>query len=115
MIERAVNVPHLMIERAVDVPHLMIEPAVDVPHLVALVRAGATFVNGRLVERPEGVNSTGDLEPRGFVPGHNACGRRYVRPWWPSPVRARAATAARNNDSPALLNRPIWDDLVAVG
>ena len=27
--------------------------AVNAPHLVALVRAGATFVNGRLVERPE--------------------------------------------------------------
>jgi len=28
--------------------------AVNAPHLVALVRAGATFVNGKLVERPEG-------------------------------------------------------------
>ncbi|MGW0590332.1 hypothetical protein [Streptosporangium sp. NPDC002607] len=28
------------------------------PRLVALVRAGATFVNGKLVERPEGVTST---------------------------------------------------------
>ena len=27
--------------------------AVNGPHLVALVRAGATFVNGRLVERPD--------------------------------------------------------------
>ena len=27
--------------------------AVNAPHLVALVRAGATFVNGRLVERPD--------------------------------------------------------------
>jgi hypothetical protein len=27
--------------------------AVNAPHLVALVRAGATFVNGRLVERSE--------------------------------------------------------------
>jgi hypothetical protein len=26
--------------------------AVNAPHLVALVRAGATFVNGKLVERP---------------------------------------------------------------
>ena len=26
--------------------------AVNAPHLVALVRAGATFVNGQLVERP---------------------------------------------------------------
>jgi hypothetical protein len=25
----------------------------DAPHLVALVRAGATFVNGKLVERPD--------------------------------------------------------------
>jgi putative transposase len=29
--------------------------AVNAPHLVALVRAGATFVNGQLVERPEEV------------------------------------------------------------
>lgn len=28
--------------------------AVNAPHLVALVRAGASFVNGRLVERDEG-------------------------------------------------------------
>jgi hypothetical protein len=27
--------------------------AVNAPHLVALVRAGATFVNGKLVERSE--------------------------------------------------------------
>jgi transposase-like protein len=27
--------------------------AVNAPHLVALVRAGAVFVNGKLVERPE--------------------------------------------------------------
>ena len=26
---------------------------VNAPHLVALVRAGATFVNGKLAERPE--------------------------------------------------------------
>jgi hypothetical protein len=26
---------------------------VNAPHLVALVRAGAAFVNGKLVERPE--------------------------------------------------------------
>ena len=26
--------------------------AVNGPHLVALVRAGATFINGQLVERP---------------------------------------------------------------
>ena len=26
--------------------------AVNAPHLVALVRAGATFINGKLVERP---------------------------------------------------------------
>ncbi|MEU6408214.1 IS256 family transposase [Microbispora sp. NPDC046933] len=29
--------------------------AVNAPHLVALVRAGATFINGKLVERPEEV------------------------------------------------------------
>lgn len=27
--------------------------AVNAPHLVALVRAGATFIGGRLVERPD--------------------------------------------------------------
>jgi hypothetical protein len=26
--------------------------AVNAPHLVALVRAGATFINGHIVERP---------------------------------------------------------------
>jgi hypothetical protein len=28
--------------------------AVNAPHLVALVRAGATFVDGKLIERPGG-------------------------------------------------------------
>jgi hypothetical protein len=28
------------------------EAAVNAPHLVALVRAGAIFINGKLVERP---------------------------------------------------------------
>ena len=28
--------------------------AVNAPHLVALVRAGATFINGKLIERPGG-------------------------------------------------------------
>ncbi len=32
--------------------------AVNAPHLVALVRAGATFTNGKLVERPD--ESPGD-------------------------------------------------------
>jgi hypothetical protein len=27
--------------------------AVNAPHLVALVRAGAIFINGKLVERPD--------------------------------------------------------------
>jgi len=27
--------------------------AVNAPHLVALVRTGATFINGQLLERPE--------------------------------------------------------------
>jgi hypothetical protein len=31
--------------------------AVNAPHLVALVRAGATFVNGHLVERPGDVKA----------------------------------------------------------
>lgn len=29
--------------------------AVNAPHLVALIRAGARFERGKLVERPEGV------------------------------------------------------------
>ncbi len=32
--------------------------AVNGPHLVALVRAGATFVNGKLVERPDETSQT---------------------------------------------------------
>jgi hypothetical protein len=32
--------------------------AVNAPHLVALVRAGATFTNGKLVQRPD-VNRPG--------------------------------------------------------
>ena len=34
--------------------------AVNAPHLVALVRAGATFVNGKLIERPD--ESGGDAQ-----------------------------------------------------
>jgi hypothetical protein len=39
---------------------ILIEPAqtrwraVNAPHLVALVRAGAVFKNGKLIERPDG-------------------------------------------------------------
>ena len=36
-----------LIESAQDRWH-----AVNAPHLVALVRAGATFINGKLAERP---------------------------------------------------------------
>ena len=32
--------------------------AVNAPHLVALVRAGAKFENGKLVERPDHTNAT---------------------------------------------------------
>jgi hypothetical protein len=32
--------------------------AVNAPHLVALVRAGAKFENGKLVERPDDTNAT---------------------------------------------------------
>jgi hypothetical protein len=35
--------------------------AVNAPHLVALVRAGATFAKGKLIERPE--ESSGIEEP----------------------------------------------------
>jgi transposase-like protein len=34
--------------------------AVNAPHLVALVRAGATFTNGKLVERPDDQDQQGD-------------------------------------------------------
>jgi hypothetical protein len=33
--------------------------AVNAPHLVALVRAGATFINGKLVERRESYRPVG--------------------------------------------------------
>jgi putative transposase len=33
---------------------------VNAPHLVALVRTGATFVNGKLVERPDDQDQQGD-------------------------------------------------------
>ncbi len=38
---------------------------VNAPHLVALVRAGATFTNGKLVERPEADEppASGDNQP----------------------------------------------------
>ena len=36
--------------------------AVNAPHLVALVRAGATFTNGKLVERPDGQDQQGDQQ-----------------------------------------------------
>jgi hypothetical protein len=39
--------------------------AVDAPHLVALVRAGAVFKNGKLIERPDG----SDLDPPACLPG----------------------------------------------
>jgi hypothetical protein len=32
---------------------------VNAPHLVPLVRAGATFVNGKLIERPEAQDQQG--------------------------------------------------------
>jgi putative transposase len=36
--------------------------AVNAPHLVALVRAGATFVNGKLVERPSDQDQQGSRQ-----------------------------------------------------
>jgi putative transposase len=36
--------------------------AVNAPHLVALVRAGATFERGQLVERPDETESGGDQQ-----------------------------------------------------
>jgi hypothetical protein len=39
---------------------------VNAPHLVALVRAGATFVNGKLIERPD------DESPSASSPSHDA-------------------------------------------
>ena len=36
---------------------------VNAPHLVALVRAGATFVNGKLVERPDEQDPGADPSP----------------------------------------------------
>jgi hypothetical protein len=36
---------------------------VNAPHLVALVRAGAVFVSGKLVERPED-EAAGEAQPQ---------------------------------------------------
>ncbi len=36
--------------------------AVNAPHLVPLVRAGAVFVNGKLVERPDDQDQQGDTQ-----------------------------------------------------
>ena len=47
--------------------------AVNAPHLVALVRAGATFINGKLVERPgerSGRRSLKDLDPQVLTIAH---------------------------------------------
>jgi hypothetical protein len=44
--------------------------AVNAPHLVALVRAGATFINGKLVERPDE-----DAPPAAALPA-SACDRK---------------------------------------
>jgi hypothetical protein len=46
--------------------------AVNAPHLVALVRAGATFINGKLVERPgdearPGPKRINDLDPQALT------------------------------------------------
>jgi putative transposase len=39
--------------------------AVNAPHLVALVRAGATFHKGKLLERPVGITpDTSNAEPQ---------------------------------------------------
>jgi putative transposase len=35
---------------------------VNAPHLVALVRAGATFINGRLIERPDDQDRQGGAQ-----------------------------------------------------
>jgi len=45
--------------------------AVNAPHLVALVRAGATFTNGKHVERPtehEPSPTTADEHPQETIP-----------------------------------------------
>jgi hypothetical protein len=47
---------------------------VNAPHLVALVRAGATFVNGKLVERPED-QATETAQPEAALPA-SACDRK---------------------------------------
>jgi hypothetical protein len=54
--------------------------AVNGPHLVALVRAGATFVNGKLVERPDETLWV----PRTPSP-HATCTYSWMRP----PSRSR--------------------------
>ena len=63
---------------------------VNAPHLVALVRAGATFINGKLVERPgeeaQPEAAQKDLDPQG---------RRSGPPQPQVPDRALAARARR--------------------
>ncbi len=52
--------------------------AVNAPHLVALVRAGAVFRNGKLIERPDG--SGGVISKSRDTPIHRSCGRHPCRP-----------------------------------
>ena len=50
--------------------------AVNGPHLVALVRAGATFVNGKLVERPDDTLTNPKPPKRSSSTGLDYCSRR---------------------------------------
>jgi len=57
--------------------------AVNAPHLVALVRAGATFIDGELVERPDGPTETTASQEAAWYsdPPERRTGRHRQR--WP--------------------------------
>ncbi len=69
--------------------------AVNAPHLVALVRAGATFRNGKLVERPDGQPSPSKppkhLHPQVLTIAPPACTARSP----PGSCRSASARARR--------------------
>ena len=71
---------------------------VNAPHLVPLVRAGATFVNGKLVERPINQDHQGGghtrLEPRGSTGLDDCSGANRPRSCRPASSSAATRTLA---------------------
>ena len=67
---------------------------VNAPHLVALVRAGALFVNGKLVERPEDQDQQGGISKRHEThpsTGLDAMKERGLRSSW-TPERSSSCS-----------------------